>query len=850
MKKILTCCVLAAILLAAAGCGKEENPETVKERVTMTLNAEYDGQFTKTSLDGDLKVLWSKNERISVFDGTNNNIFSLQDGAGTVSATFLGAAIPDEQYAALYPYSDKASYLSGKISSELPSDQTTSSGDSFATMLNPAVAMADENGKLTFRNVAGLLIISVENIGEGMSVSSIGVRADKSLTGPYTVDMSKDVWSAVPSDQERLYSAVLTRSGSAADDENVFWAVVLPGEYSEMTFTTILTDGSRFEHVKTTVNNISIGADDCISQTIDATKTISGLPESDVFQDFVDGNKNNILLDFSYAGYNHGESAPAEIFITKGADGKYTASNGYAVYNIEDYGGIANDGKSDRDAFIKIMTEISGGEKNPEGNENPLLNAKGDQLTFYHTPNANAVVYFPEGEFILHTAEDNVPDNTAPEKAYSSSLVIRCGNFILKGAGREKTRIIMQDQNLPSSTALYSSPDMIQLKHNTGVQAGNVLATVTGDSEKGAFSVTVSGITGIKKGDWVCLYLKNAAPEVIAEELAPYDPALYPDWVMVKNDGGVSVQDLHQVKSVSGNTITFHEPLMHEIDADWGWTIVGYQHYENVGVEDLTFVGRAEKEFVHHASWHDDGAYKPLSMTRLTNSWIRRVDFESVSEGCSVITSANVSVYDCKITGNRGHAAIRSQGSSRVFIGACSDISQGVDLDESGKTLIGSTVRETGQYHSFGISKENMGGVLWRNYWGSDANFECHATQPRATLIDCCTGTWNMMRAGGDANQMPNHLDDLTIWNFNAIENTHPGTWIWWDTEGKYWKFLPPTIVGFHGAEVIFDQSQVKADIGHGMPANPESLYEAQLQNRLGYVPGWLTALKGTAASD
>lgn len=837
MKKILTCCVLAAILLAAAGCGKEENPETVKERITMTFTAEYDGQFTRTAIDGNMKVIWSENERISIFDGTNNNIFSLQEGAGTVSGTFLGAAIPDEQYAALYPYSDKAGYASGKISAELPSEQTTSSDDSFATMLNPAVAMADGNGKLTFRNVAGLLEISVENIEEGMSVSSIEVRADKSLTGPYTVDMSAGTWSAVPSDQERLYSAGLTRSGSAADDGNVFRIVVLPGEYSEMTFTTVLTDGTYFEHVKTTANNISIEANKCISQTIDATETIFGLPESDVFQDFVDGNRNNILLDFSYAGYDHGESAPEEVFVTKGADGKYTASNGYKVYNIEDYGGNGNDDISDRQAFLDMLEDIFGA---PEIRGNLKT-----QITFPDKASAKAVLYFPEGNFILHTADD---DLVSAGQRLSYTILVRSGDIIMKGAGKDKTVITMDDPNQPDDPdVLYSSPDMIQFKHNTGIQAGTVLGTVTEDSPKGSYSVTAGGLNGISSGDWVCLYLKNSSPEVVAEELSPYQADA--SWVMA-NNYGVSVQDLHQVKSVSGNKVTFYEPIMHEIDADWGWKIVRYSHYANVGVEDLTFAGHAEEEFVHHASWHDDGAYKPVSMNRLVNSWIRRVDFTSVSEACSIINCANVSVYNVNIEGNRGHAAIRSQGSSRVFIGACADNAQGIDLDDSGKRLIGTQIVHTGQYHTFGISKESMGAVLWRIRWGTDTNFECHATQPRATLIDCCEGGWEILRAGGDAVQMPNHLDDLTIWNFNATSTTHTGTWIWWDYDSKFWKFLPPTIVGFHGAEVVFDKSQVKADIGHGTPANPESLYEAQLQNRLGYVPGWLTALKGTAASD
>ena len=471
----------------------------------------------------------------------------------------------------------------------------------------------------------------------------------------------------------------------------------------------------------------------------------------------------------------------------------------------------------------------------PEKKGNPKT-----QITFPSKNSAKAVLYFPEGNFILHTEDDD--SVTTDGSRLSFTILVRSGDIIMKGAGKDLTTITMDGKNYPDDPdVLYSSPDMIQFKHNTGIQPGTVLATVTGDSSKGEFSVTVSGTGQIQAGDLVCLYLKNNSQDVVASELEPYEADQ--SWVMA-GDYGVSVQDLHRVRSVSGNTVTFHEPLMHSIDADWNWTIVRYQHYENVGIEDLTFAGHAKEGFIHHASWEDDGAYKPVSMTRVANSWIRRVRFDNVSEACSIISSANVSVYDVAVEGNRGHAAIRSQGSSRVFIGACTDYTCGLDLAESGKEISGGSTVQTGQYHTFGVSKESIGAVLWRNEWGSDANFECHATQPRATLIDCCKGGWNMLRAGGDSNQMPNHLDDLTIWNFNATNNSHAGTWIWWDYNSRYWKFLPPVIVGFHGADTEFDQTQVKADISHGTPVTPESLYEAQLQRRLGYLPAWLQALK------
>ncbi|MDE5637103.1 MAG: DUF4955 domain-containing protein, partial [Alistipes sp.] len=148
-----------------------------------------------------------------------------------------------------------------------------------------------------------------------------------------------------------------------------------------------------------------------------------------------------------------------------------------------------------------------------------------------------------------------------------------------------------------------------------------------------------------------------------------------------------------------------------------------------------------------------------------------------------------------------------------------------------------------GQYHAVGVSKPSMGAVLWRNSWGRDSNFESHATQPRATLFDCCRGAFLTSRQGGDQNQMPNHLDDLTIWNFNETV-PEPGNYIsWWNFSSRYWKFMPPTIVGYAG-QVQFDPESVKLDEGHGQNVYPESLYEAQLQQRLGSVPAWLLELK------
>lgn len=602
---------------------------------------------------------------------------------------------------------------------------------------------------------------------------------------------------------------------SLYDDGQGSWLdVTAPQDASEGTYDIVITYMSDKGYVRKSVLRFTLLM---ISIDFDGCEEWDG---------FLEEKGKGLLLDYSYAGYNHGETAPADVW-----------SLGYKVYDVTDFGAVPDDGKSDRDAFLKALEKALG---TPD-------RSNSSRIAFPNKPSANAIIYFPEGEFILHTAEDDV---TEDGKQVSQGIVIRAGNFIIKGAGRDRTTIVMQDPNQPvNPKVMYSSPDMLLITHWTAFSSQNNW-DVTEDAARGSFSVELAGHE-LKAGDWVCLHILSKDTGFLKEELYPhYTEAMNysgGSWSILKN--GAEVNDFHQVRSVSGNTVTFHEPIMHEIKAQYGWKVYRYPNYSNVGIEDITFRGNAKEHFVHHGSWEDDGAYKPISMTRLTDSWLRRCGFESTSEACSVSSCANVSVYDITFSGRRGHSSIRSAGSSRVFIGAT--------VDRTSGDLIGSRqfCENAGNYHAVGVSKPSMGAVLWRNTWGDDSCFESHATQPRATLIDCCRGGFMRYRMGGDADELPNHLSDLTLWNFEMTSANKGGqsgndysNWLWWGQQGSaYWTTLPPIIVGFHGVTPV-SFTEEKGDTRHigsnGTPVQPESLYEAQLQARLGYVPAWLNALK------
>ncbi|MGL5787996.1 MAG: DUF4955 domain-containing protein [Bacteroidales bacterium] len=498
--------------------------------------------------------------------------------------------------------------------------------------------------------------------------------------------------------------------------------------------------------------------------------TKTGRPVSKHWEAFkIQGKSTGILLDYSYAGFMHGETGVPEVK--------------YKCFDVKDFGAVPNDGKSDREALIKAL-----------------------EAAYKH---GEGIICFPAGRFDLR-----------PEDAPNEPIYIKSSRIVLQGAGAERggTELFMEYPNPAlDENKMWTSPDLIRFRSFDKKKA---LTKVTGKAQRGDFSLEVASVKELKPGDWVCLELKNNDTLLIAEELAPY--SVQKNWNQILKEG-VMVQDYHQIVSVEGNTVTFKEPLMKDVDPKWGWMINSFPRLENVGVENIAFVGNFHDTFKHHRSWLDDGGYKPLVMMNAVNSWVRHCRFTDVSEALSVISSANVSVYDCVIDGNLGHSAIRAQGSSRVFIGKIDD--------------------QPSQWHSVGISKPSMGTVIWRVKTKANSCFEAHASQPRATLFDACEGGFMRGRAGGAVGSNPNHLSDLVFWNYKALDESK-SNFDFWAKDTPYWRFMPPVIIGFHGNNTTFVEEQTKAIESLGKAVYPESLYEAQLELRLGSLPVWIKELK------
>lgn len=472
------------------------------------------------------------------------------------------------------------------------------------------------------------------------------------------------------------------------------------------------------------------------------------------------------LSDYSYAGYKHGELDVPDV--------------AYKVFRVDDFGAVPNDGKSDRKA---LTDAIEAAKANGEG-----------------------VILFSAGRYDLRT-----------EDAPNEPVIIDADKIVLRGAGCESggTELFMEHPNQVLDASLWNTPELISFRYVRSTD--KKLADVTGNATKGSFSVEIDNTASLTAGDRVFIRLSNNDPRLITQELGGYDADA--NWTELMTQG-VQVTEYHEVAKVSGNKVTFKEPIMHAIDSQWGWTLHEHSCHKGNGVEDIAFVGNFKEPFSHHHNALHDSGFRMLTLSRQVDGWVRRCRFTDVSEALSVVLSGNVSVYSCSITGNPGHSAIRAQASTGVFIGKVND--------------------QAGQFHSVGVSKTSIRTVLWRNTWTTATCFEAHASQPRCTLFDACEGGFMAARSGGDEAAAPNHLGELILWNFNETDGGEKD----FDTWRRNTRWVRPIIVGMHGGSTSFKTTQVTAEEGNGTLMEPLSLYEAQITRRLGAIPQWLNDLK------
>ena len=503
------------------------------------------------------------------------------------------------------------------------------------------------------------------------------------------------------------------------------------------------------------------------------------------FQSATDRSLANILTDYSYAGYEHGEKAIPDV---QGP-----------IFKVTDYGAIADDSISDEEAIRKAIAAAEGA--------------------------GGGVVLFPAGKFLVFA-----------DRFKAASIRIGKSGIVIRGAGLGKGGTVIRAIHSGYRVGPYPVPkgtkdgegrdDWSNIPYIflfEGVEGGKKEAgksvAVTGAVKRGSFAIPVKSTEGFKVGDWVVL--KAGTPKLDAELMCGLQPD--PSWTRIIKDGA-SISELHQVKEVQGESLILKEPVLVNLGADFEAKVSPVALIEQVGVEDMAFQGGWRGAFVHHRSALDDEGWDGVLFHGVANGWVRRCAFLNVNTGVYLRDSVVCSILENRFAGNKGHydVAIRSNCTFN---------------------LTGLTEETSSPQHGASTGNRSAGTVVWRWLMSKASTVDSHGNGPYATLIDRVDGG-TMTRSGGPAPSFPNHLRWMVFWNFSYDSEDEQPINFWNYEKGKEAKFAKPLFVGLHGKPVALKEDSVEGNECQGEKVTPESLYEAQLGLRLGKVPDWVGSVR------
>lgn len=360
------------------------------------------------------------------------------------------------------------------------------------------------------------------------------------------------------------------------------------------------------------------------------------------------------LPDFSYAGYHNGmEEAPA-------AKGQ--------LINVLDYGVVADDNRDDSAGLQKAMAAA-------------------------RAVNGPVIVQLPAGRVIL-----------------SEILKVDRSDIVIRGHGRgaggtelffpRPLRMVDKSQDLKELREYLVSNKKYQVEPDNNVHAlfseyswtGGFLWVGPKDTrpsayltaydrpsketriadvrtgEQGGFNLQLAPAAKVGVGDVVQIrwFNRNGRDGALVKELYGAD---YRNLKVGANhwnfpDRALAVQTV-RITAIDGNTATIASPLLHPINAELPADLARWQHLQNVGIEEIGFVFPEGSSFGHH----QEEGYNAIYFTGVFDGWIRNVRTKDADAGVLTYDSANLTVSDILIEGQRkAHYAVHVGNVHNVLV--------------------------------------------------------------------------------------------------------------------------------------------------------------------------------------
>ena len=184
MKKVLLSAATVALLFSA--CSNDELGDKLLSNETISAKIANEEVDTRTTLSEQLQVVWSTNDKISVFTEYGveyiNNLLALTSGGGTANAKFDGTIEGNTKVAAVYPYVDGTSYDGSKITNfTMPAEYTYSENEISGAPM--AAQITEQNADIVFKNAGAVMGITVQNIPAGYNKAILTSKGEQPLAG-------------------------------------------------------------------------------------------------------------------------------------------------------------------------------------------------------------------------------------------------------------------------------------------------------------------------------------------------------------------------------------------------------------------------------------------------------------------------------------------------------------------------------------------------------------------------------------------------------------------------------------------------------------------------------------------
>ncbi|MGQ1891069.1 glycosyl hydrolase family 28-related protein [Thermophagus sp. OGC60D27] len=343
-----------------------------------------------------------------------------------------------------------------------------------------------------------------------------------------------------------------------------------------------------------------------------------------ILQEFLDKGAHSILPDFSYAGYEYGETEIPDV-----QD---------AIFNVVDYGAVPNDNNDD---------------------STPIQAAVNDAVN-----NGGGVVFFPPGVFHVNMDSSRL-----------GLIEINGSNIVLRGSGSGKdgTTIFSgnpttQDENPWLSPFIFHTGlNLFGTDRFYSIEEASDAVSLTQDLLKGERALHLETTAGMKKGDILLLAMSNTNDDgdLMWELMQPltYD-TFQTSYLNAGIDRKSSFQWPVEVDEVIDHgTVLLKQPARRDIKTRFNAKVAIFPMLSNIGIEHFRFDCAYKGGYEHHLSPEHDYGWGAICLHRTKHSWVRDVHFDNYTQNLHLINSRNVTVENLTING-KGHYSVKMYNSS------------------------------------------------------------------------------------------------------------------------------------------------------------------------------------------